>query len=197
MVLITGTSQGIGKAVALYFLEQGYEVSGIDILPSTIEHQRYHHYLCDVRDKEKLPDIKDVEILFSNAGVQNEKDAIDVNLIGCMNVVEKYSFQDHIKSVLINASSSGHTGFEFTNYSVSKGGLLTYMKNVAVRLAKTYKATCNSLSLGGVITPLNDEVLKDKFSILWRLFQPRMIILDSIPSLGEPGLFFSLLQLLS
>ena len=79
-----------------------------------------------------------------------------------MNVIEKYAFQDKIKSVLINASSSAHTGFEFAAYSASKGGLLSYMKNVAWRLAKKYKATCNSISLGGVITSLNDDVMKDE-----------------------------------
>ena len=36
-VLITGTSQGIGKAVAELFLEKGHEVVGIDRKASAID----------------------------------------------------------------------------------------------------------------------------------------------------------------
>ena len=35
------------------------------------------------------------------------------------------------------------------------------MRNVALRVSK-YKATANSISPGGVITELNDHILKDK-----------------------------------
>ena len=162
-ILITGTSSGIGLAAAKKFLAMGHEVYGIDVQPSAIEDVSYHHFIADVSEKESLPNVEGVEYLFSNAGVQG-KDEIKVNLIGSMNVVEKYAFNPHIKSVLINASSSAHTGFEFAEYSASKAGLLGYTKNVAWRLAKAYKATCNSVSFGGVVTPLNNEVMDDKAS---------------------------------
>ena len=78
-VLITGTSQGIGKAIAEYFLKEGHEVIGIDRKESGISHCHYTHFLCDVRNKEMLPEINDTEILINNAGTQNEDD-IDINL---------------------------------------------------------------------------------------------------------------------
>ena len=158
-VLITGTSQGIGKAIAEYFLEMGYRVIGIDRQGQSINHNSYEHHLCDISDYESLPEIDNVGILINNAGTQNEND-IDINLKALIKVTEKYGIQKHIRSILNIGSASGHTGSEFPEYCASKGGVIAYTKNVALRVA-TFGATCNSLDPGGVLTPLNDCVVND------------------------------------
>ena len=66
-IMITGTSQGIGKAIAELFLQEGHIVIGIDRQNKSIDAANYTHYVCDVRDKENLPEINDVEILINNA----------------------------------------------------------------------------------------------------------------------------------
>ena len=156
-ILITGTTRGIGKAIAELFLKEGHTVIGIDRQEKSIEHSSYTHYTCDVRDKNALPDIDGVEILINNAGTQNEED-IDINLKALIYITEKYAIQPSIKSVLNIGSASGHTGSEFPEYCASKGGVLAYTKNVAMRVAR-YGATCNSLDPGGVLTPLNECVI--------------------------------------
>ncbi len=161
-ILISGTSKGIGKALANRFLLEGHEVIGIDILPSSISNKNYQHFIADISDEKTLPDIKDINVLINNAGVQNKND-IDVNLKGTINVTKKYAFQNKIKSVLFNASASARSGFEFPEYAASKAGVVSYMKNVAVELAK-YGATVNSISLGGVLTDSNKPVMDDKNS---------------------------------
>ena len=158
-VLITGTSQGIGYAIAEYFLNKGHEVIGIDRLEKSIEHKHYRHYVCDIRDYEKLPEIKNVDILINNAGTQNEDD-IDINLKALIHITERYGVHKGIRSILNIGSASAHTGSEFPEYCASKGGILSYTKNVALRVAK-YGAVCNSLDPGGVITPLNECVMND------------------------------------
>ena len=158
-VLITGTAQGIGKAITERFLKEGHEVIGIDRQEGSVAHPAYVHYVCDVRDGEKLPDIAGVEILVNNAGTQNEAD-IDINLKALIGITERYGVQPSIRSILNIGSASAHTGAEFPEYCASKGGVLAYTKNVAMRIAK-YGATCNSLDPGGVLTPLNACVMND------------------------------------
>ena len=159
-VLITGSSKGIGKAITERFLKEGHEVIGLDLLPASIKDKRYKHFIVDVSKKKNLPSLEGIEIIINNAGKQNDHD-IENNLIGAMNVTEKYAFQPSIKSVLFNASASAHSGFEFPEYVASKAGLLGYMKNVASRLAPL-GATANSISLGGVLTDSNAPVLENE-----------------------------------
>lgn len=158
-VLITGTSQGIGLAIAQKFLAENHIVYGIDRNKSAISHSNYTHYECDIRDTQNLPQLEDIDILINNAGTQNEDD-IDINLKALIYITEKYGIQKNIKSILNIGSASGHTGSEFPEYCASKGGVMAYTKNVAIRIAP-FGATCNSLDPGGVLTPLNDCVVND------------------------------------
>ena len=159
-ILITGSSKGIGLAVSNYFLSKGFDVIGIDILPSSINNPHYQHFICDISNKNNLPEINDIDYLFNNAGLQNSNDDITNNLVGTINVTKKYGFQKTIKSILFNASASARNGFEFDQYVASKAGVVGYMKHVASLLAKQ-GVTCNSISLGGVITDSNKEVMDD------------------------------------
>lgn len=163
-ILITGTSQGIGKSIAELFLKEGHEVIGIDRNEKSIVHKKYIHFVCDVRNYENLPEITDIDILINNAGTQNEDD-IEVNLKSLIHITEKYGIHSGIRSILNIGSASAHSGAEFPEYCASKGGVVAYTKNVALRVS-AYGATCNSLDPGGVRTPLNDCVMNDPH--LWK-----------------------------
>ena len=164
-VLISGTSNGIGLAVAKKYLELGHEVYGLDLQKTNISALNYHHFVCDIRKKESLPDIEGVEILVNNAGLQNSENDIENNLVGTINVTEKYGLNNkNIKSILFNASASAISGQEFPLYVASKAGVVGYMRNIAIKLAPQ-KVTVNAISFGGVLTDSNKPVIEN--TIKW------------------------------
>lgn len=163
-VIVTGSSVGIGEAIAKYFKEKGHNVIGIDILPASREvieasGGEYTHYRCDISAKDSLPNIEDVHILVNNAGLQSSGVDIDNNLKGTMNCVQKYALLNpNIVSVLNMSDAVAHMGTSSGEYVASKGGISAYTIWAAKELAD-YGATCNCLSFGGVMVDSNAEVM--------------------------------------
>lgn len=157
-VLITGTSSGIGKETAEYFLMHGHEVIGIDRRTTTIKDSMYQHWVADVRNKDSLPYYADIDILVNNAGTVDPEESIDTNLRGYINVTEKYAFQKNIKAVVNVCSLSARAGLENGYYSASQGGRVAYSRHLAMVLGKKYGATVNCISPGAVLTKLEPDI---------------------------------------
>ncbi len=57
VTLITGTSRGIGKELARYYLSAGHEVIGCSRSEATIQDPDYHHYSIDLASVEAIRDM--------------------------------------------------------------------------------------------------------------------------------------------
>ena len=166
-ILLTGATKGIGKQIATLLASSDYEliITGRNLeqlqeISSLLNCKYIKQDLLEENAEEALfSKLNNIDILINNAGTQNEDD-IDINLKALIHITEKYGVHKGIRSILNIGSASAHTGSEFPEYCASKGGILSYTKNVALRVAK-YGAVCNSLDPGGVITPLNECVMND------------------------------------
>lgn len=73
--IVTGSSSGIGEAIALMLLEEGYSVIGLSRRPGMIEHENFRHIGCDLRDPSAIEGIKNalleaehIDLLVNAAG---------------------------------------------------------------------------------------------------------------------------------
>lgn len=158
-VLITGTSSGVGRETAIKFLEQGFNVYGLDIKESTIENKNYKHFLCDVSNKEELPDLENISYIVNNAGIVTPQiKVIDVNLIGYINIIEKYGYDKELKSVVNVGSTASIKGYDNIRYCVSQGGRDSLTKWVANNFGNDERhVICNSINLDGIIPSENGD----------------------------------------
>ncbi len=159
-IVITGTSSGIGLAIAEKFLREGHRVFGIDKEAAAAEHPAYRHFRQDVRDGFPCLAASDApHVLISCAGTLEEEEAIAVDLEAAIRFTEHFEDSPALRSVLYIASASARNGAEFPRYVAAKAGLVGYMKNRALNLAER-GVTVNSISPGGVVTPANRHILE-------------------------------------
>ncbi len=77
VMLITGTSKGIGKYLVEYYTSQGFHVIGCSRKPVDYEIENYQHFCLDVSDETKVQELfrtirkthKRLDVLLNNAGI--------------------------------------------------------------------------------------------------------------------------------
>ena len=151
--LITGSSCGVGRATALKFLKEGHIVFGLDIKEATINHPNYHHYICDVSKAEQLPFVGGIEYLVNNAGIVSpQKDAIAVNQIGYINVLEKYGKNKCLKSIVMVGSTASYKGYDNIRYCSSQGARDALTKWAANNYGNDPRhVIVNAVNLDGIV----------------------------------------------
>ncbi len=184
-IFITGTSRGIGKALAEKALEKGFKVFGISRKRS-INHTNYQHFTVDLSDLEQLnsfvfPAIEEAKkiVLVNNAGVLGQVAPMGrventelykvfrVNTIAVsylMNLfIKKYENNPAEKTILNVSSGAGrHVIESWSAYCASKSAMdmLSQVCDFEQKKYFTYPVRVFSVAPGIVDTAMQDEIRK-------------------------------------
>jgi short-subunit dehydrogenase len=144
--LVTGSSSGIGEAIALSLLDLNYQVYAIarDFSRSKIEHKNFIKIELDLREDDNFPKIENLHILVNSAGVgyfapheelssKSIRDMIDLNLTAPL-LLSKHYLRELKKQkgyiININSISGIQPSIFGAAYSASKAGLNHFGKSL-------------------------------------------------------------------
>lgn len=164
-ILITGAATGIGRATVKRFVQasDSFNVYGLDLIGWVGDEQlpRYTHITVNPSDSNSFPDLPDINILVNCFELHDSEDDLRYNASSVIAVTKKYGLQPAIRSILNLSSVAVHNGLELPEFVASKGSVFAFTKWTAVEVAK-WGATCNSISVGGVIYDENLRFIEDK-----------------------------------
>ncbi len=173
MVIITGTSRGIGKAIAENYLSEGRTVIGVG-RNHPIEHSNYTSIVCDLSDPvsvEKLsfPDLNTRELIFiHNAGILGEVNyfeklpsdelakVMQVNLFSGAALLQKLLRQTakdlSFKAVFISSGAGKNPIASWASYCASKAAVDLFCQTIQLEEQQLGRSNFNCLSVApGVV----------------------------------------------
>lgn len=177
-VLVTGGATGIGKACALLFEKEGYDV--YITYNRTEPDYDVKKIKCDLKNTDEIKTLFDTEhdfdILVNNAGVSlikmiNDVTDSDYEAVTAVNeraayFMCKYALKDMINKksgAIVNISSMwGQCGASCeTLYSMTKAGIIGLTKALAQEVAPS-DITVNCVAPGIIDTRMNDMFSEDE-----------------------------------
>jgi len=169
ILLITGTSSGLGKDLSKYFLRKNYIVLGCSRTKSKISSKFYKHRILNLNDEREVrkwvEDIhakyKKIDYLINNAAlipasypsILNDKELItrvfETNVISQISIInevaKKMVKKKYGRIISLSSMSVGLLEEGTSLYSSSKNSLDTYSKILSKELAKA-NITCNTIA---------------------------------------------------
>jgi 2-deoxy-D-gluconate 3-dehydrogenase len=181
--VVTGTSSGIGRAIAELYLRNGAEVIGIQRRPAGISHERYRDVTADLASPDELADaarsVLDhhrVDILVNNAGINirhkfeefpgdDWDQVLQVNLRTVMELIQLFGrpMLDRGDGTVINMASMlcFFGGFTASAYAASKGAVGQLTKSIANEWAPR-GVNVNAIAPGFIDTEMNVALLANE-----------------------------------
>lgn len=185
-VLVTGSTQGIGKAIAKRFVENGYSV--IVHCSNDIEKaERIKNeigadkaVICDLSDMGQVAEIKEatgaVDVLVINASVQYKQKwqditdyeiekQLNVNVVSTLKLIQTYypdmETNGFGRIITIGSVNQHRQHPELSFYAATKCAVMSLVKNIAKEVAP-FGVTVNNVSPGAILTPRNASVYEDE-----------------------------------
>ena len=183
-IWITGGSTGIGKALAIKFAKEGWNVAisarRENLLKETCEeHENISSFPLDVTDKKRCTEVfqnitdtfQNIDICFFSTGTwdpKREKDidveqienVFKINFFGTLNsikAVEKYFKDKKSGTITIVSSIAGYRGLpNSTGYGPSKSALNNLAESLYFDFGKSNVRVC-LVSPGFIKTPMTDK----------------------------------------
>jgi 3-oxoacyl-[acyl-carrier protein] reductase len=188
IIVITGTSKGIGYNLALSYLQEGDIVAGCSRNKSKIEHKNYRHFSLEVSDEKKVikmlraikKEFGGIDILLNNAGIASMNHFLTTSLssvekIFTTNFIGTFLFSREVAKVMMKQKSGSIVNYTTIAsalrlegeaiYAASKAAVENLTQTISKELAP-FNITVNAIGPTPVKTDLIKAVPKDKIDEL-------------------------------
>ncbi len=207
VVLVTGSSKGVGLEFTKHFIKHGATVIGLSRGNSGFQHERYRHFQVDIGDplliancfkKEIGKQFKKIDIVINNAAVMTSQysmimpvkaalDMVNVNLLGVFFVSREASKlmrgKEYGRIINIGSMASSLEPVGDSIYAATKAGISS-IANVMAKELSSMNITCNTLAITAIETDMlrsHSETAQVKIKeIVHNLPIPRMAAIDDI-----------------
>lgn len=176
IIYITGVSKGLGKEMAMPFLDKGHRVVGIG-RSHDISHDKFEFISCDLADLDQVKSIAfdhhSPAVLINNAGligplnrfldasVSSSLDVIMVNTLAVMQLTHAFLANTEQKRTVVTISSGAATRSipGWAAYCASKAAVDRFMETVQLECEeKGWPHRLFSASPGVIDTPMQEAI---------------------------------------
>ena len=188
VVVITGTSKGIGKAMALYYLNKNFVVAGCSRSSSSIDDENYRHFELDITDEKAVlsmvraikKEFKKIDILINNAGIASMNHILttsneSISKLFNTNFLGTFLFTREVAKVMMKEKYGRVINFSTIAkplrlegeavYAASKAAIESFTQTSSKELS-TFNITVNAIGPTPIETDLIKAVPKDKIEDL-------------------------------
>lgn len=184
VTLITGTSRGVGKELALYYCNHGHKVIGCSRGVCDISHENYMHITADISKEEDILNIfklirlqyKRLDNLINNAAIASINTSLltpysVADDISKINFLAAFMFSREASKIMMKKNFGRIINISSVDiqlkvdgnalYAAAKSAVETYSRVLAKEVS-TYGITVNTIALTPIKTSLLENIVEEK-----------------------------------